>query len=470
MNKSKAIQFLRTLNSDEWISFQRLLPSLIDSKYKDIMPFFNYIKAYYPLWDSHDLKKELCFKKLYPKKPYNDKVIRYHLSYLKECIEKFFVINSIQSDHFLYQQQLESQLLKRSLLVNFKQENDDTCILIQKQKQRDSNYFFNKYHNELLQLNYSSISNSRQDKNNIEEVMISLDKFYLSKKLQIASEVINIKNILSTNYNTFMLDEIIDYLQKHEYGQEPAIKVYLLIIKTLQVPDDTACYEALEKLLIEHIEYFSPAELYEIYQYMQNYCIKKINTGNMAYQQKLFENYQMQINNQIIIYSGHISQWDYKNIVTIALRLQEYEWAEQFILQYKAHLQTDQRDNAFAYNYANVLFRKGQYDASLKMLQQVNMTDVYYKLDARSMLLKTYYELNEYETLKYHAQAFKKFLSRDKIISAYQKEIYSNMIRYIMKMFKAKGIKSKIRAIQMEMKNISKTADLAWLQEAAKHL
>lgn len=470
MINSKSILFLRSLSANEWDLFQSYLPMLIYSKYKDIIPFFNHIKKFYPEFSHPDLEKETCYKKLFPQEKYDDKKMRYYLSYLKESIEKFLVIHSIQNDTLLYKRQLESELLKRNLLINFKQENKEVDELLKTNKTRDSDYFYNTFYNELLKLNYISISQNRDEKNNIENVMIQLDKFYLSKKLQIASEVINIKNILSTEYNTFMLDEIISYLQNHEYTAEPAIQVYLLIIKTLQEPENESYYTELEILLQHNIQKFTLKELYEIYQYLQNYCIKKINIGDVSYQNKLFDNYKIQIDNNIIIYSGNISQWDYKNIVTIALRLKEIDWAEQFILRYKNYLTIQHKENAYSYNYANVLFRKGDYDASLKMLQHVNMTDVYYKLDARSMLLKTYYELNEYETLKYHAQAFKKFLHRDKIISPYQKEIYLNMITYIMKLHKAKGIKSKIKKIKHDIKQANRTADINWLKDAAEKL
>lgn len=470
MIKSKAYEILSTFTKSEWQLFEHQLPALVDSKYKTIIPLFNYIQKHFSNGDESYLIKETCYKILFPNEPYEDKRMRYLLSYLKECIEHFLVYNNIHNDKLLYQKQLATELLKRGLLVSFKQENTQSAEILSKNPLRDTEYFFNKYQQEHLKLNYIAQSQNRNEKNNMEEVMIHLDKFYLAKKLQLASEVINIKNILATNYNTFMLDEIIQYLHHHEYADEPAIQVYLLIIKTLQFPEQADNYFALEALLLKNIQLFSLKELYEIYQYLQNYCIKKINLGDVTYQRKLFENYQTQINNDILIFSGTISQWDYKNIVTIALRLQEYEWAESFILTYKEHLAPSQKENAFFYNYANVLFRKGQYDKSLKMLQKVNMTDVYYKLDTRSMLLKTYYELNEIETLIYHAQAFKKFLRRDQIISAYQKEIYTNMITYVMKMQKAKGIKSKIKLIKKEIEHASKTADLAWLKEAITRL
>ena len=470
MIKSKSVAILRTFTKNEWIQFEHLLPSLIDSKYKKVIPLFLYIKQAYPDFNEDNMNKQNCFRKLFPKEVYDDKKIRYLLSYLKECIEQFLVIKTVKEDAIIYQKYLETELLNRGLLINFKQENIQSELILEKAEIRDADYFYNKYQHELLQLNYIAQAANRDKKSNIEEVMIYLDKFYLAKKLQLASEVINIKNILATEYNTFLLDEIITYLKQHEYSNEAAIKVYLLIIKTLQFPDKEAHYLELASLLSDNIKLFSLKELYEIYQYLQNYCIKKINLGDTNYQRKLFENYQTQINNNILTFSGEISQWDFKNIVTIALRLQEYEWAEEFIFKMKEFLALSQKENAFSYNYANVLFRKGQYDKSLKMLQKVNMTDVYYKLDARSMLLKTYYELNEFETLNYHALAFKKFLRRDKIISTYQKEIYSNMITYVMKMQKAKGIKSKIKSIKKEIAQASKTADLAWLKEAVNQL
>ena len=470
MYHSKAISYLHSFTRTEWQSFLAMLPSLNASKYKDISPLIQYLESLYPNWEEQTLEKQVYFKKAYPKKKYDDKLVRYQLSYLKGYIEQFLVIQSVLKNKLLYQAQLEQEVLERKLFHQYSAIHEKSKEELAKSPIRDAEYYYQAYQYELLQLSYHSMTHTRNEKNNIEQVLKNLDSFYLAKKLQIASEVINIRNILSTDYTMFMLDEIMSYLSHHAYNETPVIQVYLLIIRTLQDPDEEAHYLQLEQVLKTYMSQFTRKELYEIYQYLQNYCIKKINLGAIAYQQKLFENYQTQMENDILIYSGQISQWDYKNIVTIALRMQAYDWAENFIMKYKNYIPEEHKENAYSYNYANVLFRKGNYDKSLKLLQQVNMTDVYYKLDARSMLLKTYYELNEYATLQYHAQAFKKFLRRDNIISPYQKEIYSNMISYVMKMQQAKGTKSKIKKIQKEIEQATKTADIAWLKESVKRL
>ncbi|HET6990155.1 MAG TPA: hypothetical protein VFJ43_02480, partial [Bacteroidia bacterium] len=216
-------------------------------------------------------------------------------------------------------------------------------------------------------------------------------------------------------------------------------------------------------LLKEHESKFTLSELREMYQYVLNYCIKKINLGNINWQKTLFEIYKITIGNKVLMSEGHLSHWDYKNIVTISLRQKEFDWAKSFVENQKKFLLPAERENAYIYNLANVYFNAGEYSRSLKLLQQVEFSDVYYQLDSKSILLKTYFELDETESFFYHATAFRTFLNRNKLVSEYQRTIYLNLIRYSSQLMKAAGIKKKIMLIRKKVEENRNIADLQWL-------
>lgn len=92
-----------------------------------------------------------------------------------------------------------------------------------------------------------------------------------------------------------------------------------------------------------------------------------------------------------------MSQWDYKNIVYLGLRLEEYSWVKNFIIKYNEELDPKTRKNAMSYNMAYYHFFLNNYDETLTLLRSVEFSDVYYHLDSKSLLMKTYYELEETE-------------------------------------------------------------------------
>lgn len=50
----------------------------------------------------------------------------------------------------------------------------------------------------------------------------------------------------------------------------------------------------------------------------------------------LFENYTEMISNKVIIKDNQITQFDFKNIITVALRVEKYDWANNFIHEFKS--------------------------------------------------------------------------------------------------------------------------------------
>ena len=297
----------------------------------------------------------------------------------------------------------------------------------------------------------------------MEQVLAHLDLFYLHRKLQLLCEVVNVKSLLAKDYIVFMQDELIAQLQNHQYNETPVIQIYLTIYKTLTAIENEIHFEKLTLLLKQYKDEVSKLELFEMYQYLMNYCIRKINSGQQVYLQKLFEIYKTILTNKVLLQNDVLSQWDFKNITTIALRLKEYVWTKKFIDSYQKFLPPGEQNNAVIYNTANLYFQKGEYLKALELLRDVEFTDLVYQLDTRTMFLKIYFETNDEEALQYHATAFKTFLKRNKLVSKTHQLIQNNLIRYTQKLMKHQGNKKLLHALKKEAEKNLSIADKQWL-------
>jgi hypothetical protein len=214
----------------------------------------------------------------------------------------------------------------------------------------------------------------------------------------------------------------------------------------------------------KHQKLFPVEEVKDIYQYIKNYCIKKINEGNAGYTRKLFELYNIILSNRRMMYHDYFSQWEFKNLVTISLRLNEKKWCNDFIKKYINYLVPSERVNAFNYNMAYWYWYEKKYHLSLKLLQKVEFTDVVYQLDSRAVILKIYYETDDYESLYYHLSAFRAFLRRNIAVAENLRVQYSNLIRYTSKIARHGLKESKLREIKKELMGEKKVADKGWLE------
>jgi hypothetical protein len=413
--------------------------------------------------DGAEPDKREIFKTCFPGKKFNDQQYRYLATDMAYRLEHFIAQRGFEKDRSLYAQVLKRELAARKAVKAYNTHRLAFEALKEESEHRDTQYYQHCYESEFIHLAKATAGMKRDEKSNIGEVVEYLDRFYLARKLQLCCEIFNVRNVLSVEYRVFLLDEILLHLRNKSYADTPVILVYFRILMTLLESENEDHFHQLRKLLETHGTKFKVSELREMYQYVLNYCIKKINLGNISWQKTLFEIYKITIANKVLMSEGYLSHWDYKNIVTISLRQKEYDWCRNFIEKNKKFLLSAERENAYVYNLANLYFNSGEYSRSLKLLQQVEFSDLYYQLDSKSILLKTYFEMDETESFFYHATAFRTFLQRNKLVSDYQRTIYLNLIRFASQLMRTEGNKKKTELIRKKVEQNRNVADLQWL-------
>ena len=236
--------------------------------------------------------------------------------------------------------------------------------------------------------------------------------------------------ILKVNYNTGLLDAVIREVEANPeaYARVPAIdmyyRIYLMVIRT-----DPKFYFDAFRTLTQHTAHFSLEEKKYIYNYFQNYCIQQINQGETLFLKEIFKLYQSQLEQELLIEDGYLSEWHYKNIVTTGLRLQEMDWVKWFIDHYKDALRPEALDNAYMFNLASYYYATKQLDKVLDLLIRVEYNDLRYNLGARALLLRTYYDLGEIDALFSLADSFKQYLHRNKLMADSRRAGYHNLFR-----------------------------------------
>jgi hypothetical protein len=465
MHNSKLIHLLRTFNKKEIKDFSTFIRSEYFNKNKQLIDFTDHILKYYPDFDSENLEKEMVHKALFPKLNYDEPKMRHLMSDLTILIEEFIRINYYQSDEFFRKYFLLRSLKERKLDKYFKQNLEDIITYNQKQPFRDSDFYFNQYLIEETSYEFTSERRNRSFDISLQEVVDNLEFNYLSKSLKYYCEMVNRSNILSVNYNLNFFGEIIKYLLKGDFNDKPAIKIYLNIYQSLIDNDNQDNYfELLEQLnLYSHL--FKQKEQRDMFVFAQNYCIRRINGGYSGAIEQMFELYQMMVEKKLIYEGRFVSQPDFKNIVTVGLRLNKIDWVEEFIETFKNDLNPDFAENAIIYSYAWIHFARKEYDKALKMLLKVEFNDVYYHLDSKSLLLKVYYEMNEFDGFFSLVDAFRIYLKRNKFISDTQRNTYHNFVNLANKLMKIKSRDQKFtQDLIEEINNTKPLADLQWLQ------
>ena len=130
-----------------------------------------------------------------------------------------------------------------------------------------------------------------------------------------------------------------------------------------------------------------------------------------------------------------LTRFTYHNIVAIGLRLGELEWVRYFITEFKNRLEKTYRESAFSYNLARLEYESRHFDHVLELLQKANYRDPLLNLAAKTLLLKTYYEISEFDLLQSHLDAMRNYIHRKRVIG-YHRTNYLNIIRFAEKLMR----------------------------------
>jgi len=176
--------------------------------------------------------------------------------------------------------------------------------------------------------------------------------------------------------------------------------------------------------------------------------------------------YQRFIEYDLILKNDEIAPGNYKNIITVGLMIKEFDWVESFIQQYTPHLPEADQDNDLNYNLAKVYFHQEDYPRVIEQLREVEYKNLTYALGGKLMLLKTYFELEEVQSLESLIESFRIYLLRNKLISRDVRQQYSNVLRFTRKLFNLAPFDQEgLQKVKTQIEQCKALAAKKWLLE-----
>lgn len=471
MQTTKLGILFENLTAREILAFERFLLSPYFNEHKGLVRLFRYLQYCKNEGQLSACTNASIFNHLYKGEKFDDARVRHLKSDLVKLIEEFLVIHHFRKDKSGFQLSLMERYNERGLNKHFNGAKLLTGRYLEEQGIKNAEYHYRLYRSESeLYLNFVA-QRKRDFAESIEKSGWHLDTFYFAEKLRLFCVMLNNESILGAAYKIPMFNEVLGHLESNPYHDVPAVRIYYTILQTfLDVERGEEWFRKAWKLLQEHSHQFSITEANDMHVYVLNYCIRRINQSG-DYLRTSLDIYQSMIDKDIIIRQDYLSPWTYKNIVVIALRLGEQDWVGEFMENFKDRISPEYRQNAYFYNLAYFNFYKKDYDKVLELLQKVEYNDVFYNLDSKALLLKSYYELREFEALYSLMDSFRIFLRRKKKISDRHRKNFSNLIRFTRKASRIMpGQEKRIKALLHQIDSTEQVADKPWVREKVASL
>lgn len=478
LKTTKIYKALEELDIYELNRFDKFVHSPYFNQNQAIIALLELFVPYLKGQATGDLSKTEAWNIIYPGKAYNDARFRKLNSDLLKLYEQFLAQETYESNPLHQANYLMESISTRKIEKMYNTVVSSVKRLSNRQLERSSSFYFYQYQLEKNQYNLTSEfekkfkKKSKYSRLNIEEIAKNLDIFYLGEKLKLYCTLLSWKNVFKLDTDLLFMDEIIRHVEKIDYSSYPPVAMYYQVFKTYAEPENLDHYYALKELITSDIEQFPPEEAKDIYGAAQNFCIRMINTGKKEFLNENLDLYKESIERGILFYNEELSPTTFRNIVISAGYLNQYDWAEKFIHEHKDKLSEKHRDNAVTFNLARVYWFKGELHKVIQYLQNVEFDDMVYDLGSKSMLIRAYYDLGEFDPLYSLLDSFKVFLIRHKkTLTKGRQEGYMKYISYVKKLVKIiPGDKTAIEKLRKDIEESKQGVAKKWLLEKVDEL
>lgn len=264
---------------------------------------------------------------------------------------------------------------------------------------------------------------------NLQSLSDLMDTAFIVRKLRLACASLSHRAVFKTDYRVGLIEPVLAHVEAEQMTEIPAIGLYYHCYRFLTEPTPDAHFERFRALLFEHAGLFPDDELRSFYLLALNFGVKKINESAEGWLRATFDLYKSALERDLLLENGVLSRFAFNNIVAIALRIGEIDWAEQFILQYKPRLERQWREATAVLNLARVAYARRDYKTALLNLQRSDYKDLINNLIAKTLQLKIYYETAEYNLLESHLSSMQNFIRRHTAIG-YHRTNYSRIVHY----------------------------------------
>ncbi len=445
MHSAKFIEVLRSFSPQEFKTFGVFLNSPYFNTEKLPVKLYDMLKRHYPEFASKSLSKENVFTKLYPGKPYNDKLMRNIASDMLRLAESFITAESSRKEELKSKILLMNEFSRRKLISLFERNVEKAESILSQTQTEDIDFYKNRLEIERSKKQHEIIHKDIyiNPKNREQEVSDQVTAISLLEMIYCNLKLTSIEKKFDFDYKLNFEDEIDQFLSSSgsRFLENVYIKCLYYNFKLLRTQQEKY-YFLLRDFIQSDFERLPREIRRDTYISLANYCYVRITKGDDEYIRESFMNNREMIKNDLFTTAaGNIPNVFFMNVVTTGLECGEQEWVEKFISEDGHRLKDDSREDTLNFCLANLHYYKCDYGTAFTFLSKITTDDMTYKHNVRSLTLKLYFDTNEIEPFLSHIDSYRHFIAGNKLVFDKIKDSLNNYISFSKRIF---CIKNKI--------------------------
>lgn len=418
MKDSKLLEILSGFTPKELKKLKLMTDSPYFNKEESVRALMDFLLQYAPGFNHPKLDYNHAFRRIFGNRPIQSdpqtavsKVMSKLMTVVREfMVQEELARNEVQKN--LYQAQFFSRKGLLHYTSKLLEEGND---MLESSPFRDEKYFRDKL---LLESEWTAYINVVRDKShpdyNLGKLNRSLDAYYALQKLHMFCYAKNAQLNINIEFDYSQKAYFQEWIQDSGLLEDASIRIWFQAIMLLNEPGPER-HQQLKQSIRQEAMKLSPLDLRVLFSYLTN-TARKVFKDRHAYFRAMFELYKEQLELDILHVNGYLSPMIFRNIAVVGLKLQEFDWVQQFIDKKADKIFPDhlERDDVVTLCRAYLHFEKKEFHESLEMVNRLRYDNIYIKMDERRMRLMCYFELQMQWTFEDLIHSFRKFLTDHK--------------------------------------------------------
>lgn len=461
MRKSILNEIIASLDKKEIRDINKFLQSPFHNQREDVRSLFAFLIKQI---QHDDIDKEKAWQAIFPGQPYNDAHMRQIIYFLLKTIEEFLVFAHLRNDPVNFQLILCKIFQKRLLDKAYRQARRLGEEYLEKQPLRNSYYLRNLYYLELEEYEYL-MGITQNAPVNLQETADALNKWFIAEKLKISTAMTAHRRVYQkAHYRFDLLEESLRHVSNNPtLLQTEAIAPYYNAWQALSQPEGEPFFDDFERIVLEEGEtQFPPDELRSLYQAGLNFCVAKVNKGFSEYSKRALRIYNRGLENGVL---RPLNRYLFGNAIAFALKSRDFAYAEDFVKRYQGYLIDEkERESIVNFSLSRIYFEKGDYAKAQVLLRSFEYDDMLLNIIAKTMLLKIYYEEDEYDAFESLLDSLRIYLKRKEALDPERKTAYKNTVGMMRRLLNLRPYsKSQRERLRKQIEETTPLMEREWL-------
>jgi hypothetical protein len=444
MLNSKLYYIISSFTEDELREFGKFINSPFYNTNKKLIKLYEEMKKSKFDFKSPSMKLENIFSQICPGKKYNNGILRNLFSDMNKLAEDFLGICYLKSHKIEWEKCITKQIVVKNLDKLFEKRIDDAIDGAENSELIDEKNFLQLYQLRLDKRNFREsripLGKSLPIYNNISSEINHIILFFVTVMMKEYFHILSYRKQLNFKHNLTLYKEVMSIVEREKLSESSIlIRILYNFLILYEADENDELYYKLKTMILRNKRSLIRDDFKDFCTEIYNYAVRRRLKGIDGFLNESIDMLKLLVKENILITKGYLSAHSYINLASKAFFEKEFEWGEKFIYEYKDKVNPEHRENAYNYIISVLYYTKGSGTEdheekreylckAQEHLSMVKSEDFFYMLKIKKLLVKIYYELEDFVNLNYTIDSFVHYLNNNESIPGKLKEGSRNFV------------------------------------------